>query len=107
MKDWLVKYKNSYSDFDVISGMFRGIGDSNSPFILMMISCVINIIGDVLLVGFFDMAASGAAIATVFAIVITTVYIIVYERRRKTKSGKKYISNRKAGRIGDKALGSK
>ena len=37
--------------FNVISGMFRGIGDSKSPFILMMISCVINIIGDVLLVG--------------------------------------------------------
>lgn len=68
--------------FNVISGMFRGIGDSKSPFILMMISCVINIIGDVLLVGFFDMAASGAAIATVFAQFVSVLSSLMIMKKR-------------------------
>lgn len=68
--------------FNVISGMFRGIGDSKSPFILMMISCVINIIGDVLLVGFFDMAASGTDIATVFAQFMSVLSSLMIMKKR-------------------------
>lgn len=68
--------------FNVISGMFRGIGDSRSPFILMMISCVINIVGDILLVGVFHMASSGAAIATVFAQLISVLASLVIMKTR-------------------------
>ena len=68
--------------FNIISGMFRGIGDSRSPFILMLISCVVNIIGDVCLVGFCGMAATGAAIATVFAQLVSVAASLLIIRRR-------------------------
>ena len=66
--------------FNGISSMFRGVGDSKSPFILMLISCLVNIGGDLLLVGVYDMGTAGAAIATVFAqlvSVLASVLIIV------------------------------
>lgn len=68
--------------FNVASGLFRGMGDSRSPFMLMLISCVINIFGDLLLVGVFDMAAAGAAIATVFAQLISVLSALFIIKKR-------------------------
>lgn len=51
--------------FNALSGIFRGIGDSRTPLILMAISCSCNIIGDLLLVGGLSLGSAGAAIATV------------------------------------------
>lgn len=53
--------------FNAISGLFRGLGDSRTPLILMGISCTGNILGDLLLVGFFRMGGAGAAYATIAA----------------------------------------
>lgn len=68
--------------FNVISGMFRGIGDSKSPFILMSISCIINIIGDFVLVGIFHLGSGGAAIATVFAQLTSVFSALVIMKKR-------------------------
>ena len=59
--------------FNALSGIFRGIGDSKTPLILMAISCGCNIVGDLLLVGVFSMGSAGAAIATVAAQGISVV----------------------------------
>ena len=48
----------------------------------MAIACVANIIGDLLLVGVFDMGAAGAAIATVVAQGISVVLCLFVIRRR-------------------------
>lgn len=53
--------------FNEIGAILRGLGDSKTPLIIIAIACVINIAGDLLLVGVFGMAASGAAWATIFA----------------------------------------
>lgn len=53
--------------FNAISGMFRGIGDSRTPLILMGVACVVNILGDLLLVGACHMGSAGAAAATIAA----------------------------------------
>ena len=53
--------------FNALSGIFRGIGDSKTPLILVAISCVVNIIADLVLVGVLKMGSAGAAIATVGA----------------------------------------
>lgn len=53
--------------YNVIGAIFRGIGDSKTPLITVAIACVINILGDLLLVAGFGMGAAGAAIATVSA----------------------------------------
>ena len=50
--------------YNVISGILRGVGNANLPFIFVGIACVFNILGDLLLVGVLHMDVAGAAIAT-------------------------------------------
>ena len=68
--------------YNAISGIFRGIGNSRSPFIFVLIACVVNVGLDLLFVGVFDMAASGAALATVIAQAGSVVFSVCYMRRR-------------------------
>ena len=51
--------------YNVISGILRGVGNANLPFLFVGIACVVNIAGDLLLVGVFKMDVAGAAIATI------------------------------------------
>ena len=67
--------------YNAISGIFRGVGNSRSPFLFALIACFVNVGLDILLVGVFDMAASGAALATVFAQACSVVFSLVYMRR--------------------------
>ena len=53
--------------YNVISSIYRGLGDSKSPMFFITIACIINIILDYLFMGIFGMKATGAAIATVLA----------------------------------------
>lgn len=53
--------------YNVLGGVFRGIGDSKTPLLTVIIACVVNIVGDLLLVAVFGMGAAGAALATVAA----------------------------------------
>ncbi|MBE5890768.1 MAG: MATE family efflux transporter [Lachnospiraceae bacterium] len=53
--------------YNLISSIFRGIGNSTLPLIFVAIACVINIFGDLLFVAVFHMDVAGAAIATVLA----------------------------------------
>jgi len=53
--------------YNVLGGIFRGIGDSKTPLITVIIASIFNVVADVILVAVFDMGAAGAAIATVIA----------------------------------------
>lgn len=53
--------------YNVVSSILRGIGDSKRPMYFIAISCLLNIVGDLILVGRFHLGAEGAAIATVAA----------------------------------------
>ncbi len=53
--------------YNVVSSIYRGIGDSKSPMIFVAIACVINIAVDYLLIGVYKMGAKGAALGTVIA----------------------------------------
>ena len=68
--------------YNVIGGIFRGPGDSKTPLITVFIACVANIVGDLILVGGFHMAATGAALATVFAQAISVILSIIIIKRR-------------------------
>lgn len=67
--------------FNALGGMFRGIGDSKTPLILMGIACVTNIVCDLLLVGGMKLGAAGAAIATVAAQGLSVVCAFFRMRR--------------------------
>jgi len=69
--------------YNVISSVFRGLGDSKMPLIFVMIACVVNILGDLLFVAVFKMNVAGAAIATVLAQAVSVILSIVIIRRKK------------------------
>lgn len=64
--------------YNGLSGILRGMGDSKRPMIFIIISCITNIIGDLILVAIFKMGAKGAAIATVFSQGLSVILCIVY-----------------------------
>ena len=68
--------------YNIIGSVFRGIGDSKTPLITVAIACVINVFGDLLLVGVFHMAAAGAAIATIFAQAASVVISLLIAKKR-------------------------
>lgn len=69
--------------YNVISSIFRGLGNSKLPMIFVSIACVVNIIGDLLLVGVFHMDAAGAAIATIAAQAVSVVISLFIIMRSK------------------------
>lgn len=79
--------------YNLIGGIFRGVGDSTTPLITVACACIVNIGGDLLLVGVFDMAAAGAAIATVFAQALSVALslIIIKKRGLPFEFGKEYL----------------
>lgn len=69
--------------YNVISGIFRGIGDSRLPLIFVAIACVVNILGDLVLVAGFKMGAAGAAIATDAAQAVSVIISLVIIKHRE------------------------
>ena len=63
--------------YNLLSAIFRGLGDSRSPLIFVLVACIVNIAGDLLLVAVFGMDAAGAAIATVAAQAVSVVFALV------------------------------
>ena len=62
--------------YNVLSAIFRGLGDSKSPLLFVLVACIINIIGDLVLVAGFHLDAAGAAAATVLAQACSVVFAI-------------------------------
>ncbi|MCH5269162.1 MAG: MATE family efflux transporter [Lachnospiraceae bacterium] len=59
--------------YNVISGIFRGLGNSRLPLLFVAIACVVNIIGDLLFIAVFQMNVAGAAFATILAQAVSVV----------------------------------
>ena len=63
--------------YNMLAAIFRGLGDSKSPLLFVLVACIFNIVGDLVLVAGFHLDAAGAAIATVFAQAVSVVCAIV------------------------------
>ena len=59
--------------YNMISGVIRAFGDSKSPLYILILCCVVNVLGDILLVGGLHMGVAGAAIATIAAQAISAI----------------------------------
>ena len=68
--------------YNVIGGVFRGLGDSKTPLMTVLIACIVNIVADLIFVGVFKMAATGAALATVLAQTVSVVLSLIIITRR-------------------------
>ena len=69
--------------YNLLAAVFRGLGDSKSPLLFVLVACVVNIVGDLVLVAGLHLDAAGAAIATVFAQAISVVCAIVILLKKK------------------------
>ena len=69
--------------FNMGSGILRAVGDSRTPFIYMVISCISNIGLDLLFVVVFHMGVPGVAWATTISQVISFILVVVRLLRTK------------------------
>ena len=63
--------------YNLLSAIFRGLGDSKSPLLFVLVACIVNVVGDLALVAGLHMDAAGAAIATVSAQARRVVFAVV------------------------------
>lgn len=69
--------------YNLISGIFRGLGNSTLPLIFVLIACVVNIVGDIVFVAVLKMDVAGAALATVMAQAVSVVLSLIILRKQK------------------------
>ena len=68
--------------YNMNAGILRGVGDSRSSLLFLMISCVVNIVLDFVFVAFFKMDVAGAALATAIAMFASWLFSIVYIQKK-------------------------
>jgi len=69
--------------YNVISSIFRGLGDPKSPMYFIAIACVANIGLDYLFMGTFRMGPAGAALGTILAQALSVVIALLMTLKRK------------------------
>ena len=68
--------------YNVVSGVFRGAGDSRRPMYFVAVACVVNIALDFVLIGGYGLGAAGAALGTVLGQAVSVVFSLVMMRGR-------------------------
>lgn len=63
--------------YNLMAAIFRGLGDSKSPLLFVLVACIVNIIGDLVLVAGLHKDAAGAALATVMAQALSVVFAVI------------------------------
>ncbi len=70
--------------YNILTGILRGLGDSVSALVYLLIATVLNIVLDVWFVAGFKMGVSGVALATVIAQMVSAI-LCVFKLRRMTE----------------------
>ncbi len=86
--------------YNIISSIFRGMGDSKSPMYFIALACFVNIVLDYLFIDAFELGPMGAALGTTIAQAISVVVSLIVIIMRKSinikkedfKLSKEYIS---------------
>ncbi len=63
--------------YNILSGVIRGMGDSFSALVYLLISTVINIVLDIYFVAVVNMGVGGVALATVIAQMISSIFCFI------------------------------
>lgn len=67
--------------YNLISSIFRGIGNSRLPLLFVGIACAVNVVADLVFVAGFHWDVEGAALATVMAQAISLILSVLVCRR--------------------------
>lgn len=74
--------------------ILRAVGDSKRPLYYLIVSCIINVILDILFVQYLSFGISGAALATILAQIVA-MCMVVYSLMNNKTALKFYISHMK------------
>ena len=69
--------------YNIISSIFRGLGDSKSPMYFIAVACAANIALDYLFMGALDLGPVGAALGTTISQAISVIISLIVIMRRK------------------------
>lgn len=70
--------------YNIISSIFRGMGDSKSPMYFIAVACAVNIIVDYIFIGVLKIGPAGAALGTVLSQAISVVVSLTVILKRKS-----------------------
>ncbi len=70
--------------YNIISSIFRGMGDSKSPMYFIAVACAANIVLDYLFMGFFRLGPAGAALGTTVSQAVSVLVSLAVIIRRKS-----------------------
>lgn len=77
--------------YNVISSVFRGLGDSKTPMYFIALACVTNIALDYLFIGALGLGSAGAALGTTLSQTVSVICSLIYIKR--SNSGIKLKKN--------------
>lgn len=69
--------------YNIISSVFRGLGDSKSPMYFIAVSCGANIVLDYLFIGVLGMGTAGAALGTTMSQTVSVLLALAVISRKK------------------------
>ena len=70
--------------YNIISSIFRGMGDSKSPMYFIAVACAANIVLDYLFMGVFRLGPAGAALGTTISQAISVLVSLIVIIKRKS-----------------------
>lgn len=70
--------------YNIISSVFRGLGDSKSPMYFIAVACVCNILLDYLFMGVLRLGPAGAALGTTISQAISVIISLIVILKRKS-----------------------
>ena len=68
--------------YNILSSIFRGLGDSKSPMYFIAVSCAANIVLDYIFIGALDMGPAGAALGTTLSQTISVIIALIVIKNR-------------------------
>ena len=70
--------------YNIVSSIFRGLGDSKSPMIFIAVACAANIALDYIFIGIMGLGPAGAALGTTLSQAISVVFSLTVILRKKS-----------------------
>ena len=64
--------------YNYISSVIRALGDSRSPLYFLLVSCLVNIVLDLVFILNFNMGVAGAGLATIIAQALSGILCVIY-----------------------------
>ncbi|MCM1112048.1 MAG: MATE family efflux transporter [Muribaculum sp.] len=70
--------------YNIISSVFRGLGDSKSPMYFIAVACAVNIALDYLFIGVLSLGAAGAALGTTLSQTVSVAVSLLFILRSRS-----------------------